>query len=153
MFVRPTVPQMRVSTILLCSQVYNSKNRLQDLNLSQSQDWDNNLTKDLRSNCRLNQLKKADLLLSTYRLTFSKTDTNVALESDVVAAGELEGIESSQQRLRFSIVVPLAEYWGVGRTAILIGHNVFVLHTVLHGLRDTTSCKTTVYTCKWSSCL
>lgn len=100
MFVKPTVPQMRVSTILLCFQVYNSKNRLQDLNL----------TKDLRSNCRLNQLKKADLLLSTYRLTFSKTDTNVALESDVVAAGELEGIESSQQRLRFSVVVPLAEY-------------------------------------------
>ena len=82
---------------------------------------------------------------STYRLAASEAHPNVALEPDVVAAGELERVEASQEALGVGVVFPLSEDRGVGGAAVLISHEVLVLHVVFHRFGHTTPGEATVY--------
>jgi len=68
------------------------------------------------------------------RLAASKADAYVALESNVIARWELEGIETGQQAVGVRIVFPVSEDAGIRGTAVLIRDQIFVLYIVLHGL-------------------
>lgn len=71
-------------------------------------------------------------------MAFSKAHPDIALEPDVIATGELEGVETGQQALRVRIVIPFSEDRGICSASILISHDVLVLHHILHGLGHAT---------------
>lgn len=66
----------------------------------------------------------------------AETDANVALETDVVAGRELEGVETGHQDLSLRVQGPFAKDARVGGTAVLIRHQVGVV-TVRHGVAAT----------------
>lgn len=80
----------------------------------------------------------------TYRLTFSKAHSDVALESNIVAAGELEGVESGQQTLSVGIVLPLAKDGRIRGTAVLIGDQILILDGIFHCFGHTASGKASI---------
>ena len=67
-------------------------------------------------------------------LALAEADSDVALESDVVTAGELEGVEDRREDSSLSLVLPLPEDRGVCSTAVLIGDQILVLAVVVHGV-------------------
>lgn len=79
-----------------------------------------------------------------YRLTASKAYAYVTLESDVVAAGELERVETSHQRLGLGVLFPLPEYRWIRRAAVLVCYHILVLQVVLHGLGDAVARESTI---------
>jgi len=74
---------------------------------------------------------------STYRLAFAEAHAYVTLESYVVGTREFKRVETGQQRLGVSVVIPLAEYRRVGRAPILVGYNVLILDIVFNRFRHT----------------
>lgn len=75
----------------------------------------------------------------TYRLAFAEAHAYIALEAYIIGAWELERIETSQQRLGVTIVIPFAEYRRVSRTSVLVRHDVFVFNIIFDRFRYTTS--------------
>ena len=68
----------------------------------------------------------------TGQLTLAEADADVALEADVVAGRELEGVKVGGEDAAGPVVVPLAEYLGVRGTAVVVRHEVLVLTVVVH---------------------
>lgn len=82
--------------------------------------------------------------LDNYRLTFSKADADVALESNIVAARELESVETGPQRLAISVMCPFAEYRWVSCAAVFVGYYIFVFHIIFHRFSHTIASESTV---------
>lgn len=78
------------------------------------------------------------------RLTLAKADSYVALEAYVVAGGEFEGIEAGQQTVGIWIVFPVAEDTCVCGAAILVCHQILILHIILHGLGNAGTCEAAI---------
>ena len=72
------------------------------------------------------------------RLALAEADADVALEPDVVAARELEGVEHGGEHAALPLVLPLPEDAGVRGAAVFIGDQVLVLSVVVHGVRHAT---------------
>lgn len=89
--------------------------------------------------------------VAVYRWTRSEADSNVALESQVVAAGKLEGIEACHQHLVLRIVLPVVKYRPVGGTAVGVGHLVLRLFLIVHSLGNAATCKATI-DLMWLNC-
>lgn len=64
----------------------------------------------------------------------SEADADVALEAQVVAAGELEGVEAGHEHLVLGIVLPVVKDGAVRGAAIGVCHLVLRLLLVVHGL-------------------
>lgn len=74
----------------------------------------------------------------------SEADADVALEAQVVAAGELEGVEACHEHLVLRIVLPVVKDGAVRGTAVGIRHLVLRLFLVVHGLGDAATGEPTV---------
>lgn len=74
----------------------------------------------------------------------SKADSNVALEPEVVATRELEGIEACHQHLVLRIILPVVKNGPVRGTAIGICHLILRLFFIVHGLGNAATCKATI---------
>ena len=79
-------------------------------------------------------------IANTNRLTFAKTNANVALESYVVTGREFEGIERRDKHL-ILVLIPLAEDGWIGSATIFVRHWVGVV-VISHCV--TATCKSTV---------
>ena len=55
-------------------------------------------------------------------LALAKADSDVALEPDVVAGRELEGIEGGSEDTKIALIGPLPEDGGVSGTTIVVGY-------------------------------
>lgn len=84
----------------------------------------------------------------TDRWTSAETDADVALESDVVAAGELEGVEVRNEDLLDTVVPPVAEDVRIGGAAVFVRHQVVDLLAVLDGLGVAVPRESAVDICK-----
>lgn len=71
--------------------------------------------------------------------TRAEANSNIALEPQVVAAGELEGVEPGQQDLLSRVIVPVAEDGRVRGATVRVRHFVLDLLVVLHGFGRTAS--------------
>ena len=78
------------------------------------------------------------------RRTGAKADANVALEAQIVARGELEGVEARHQRLLMRVVLPVAEDARVSGAAVLVCHLVAELTLLFHCFGDATASKAAV---------
>lgn len=83
------------------------------------------------------------------RLAFAEAHANVALEANVIAGRELEGVEGGEQTVGLAAVLPLAEDARIGSAAVLIGDQILVLHAVLHRFGDAAARKAAVDGCRW----
>lgn len=83
-----------------------------------------------------------------YRLAFAEAHAYIALEAYIVGTRELKRVETGQQRLGVTIVVPFAEYRRVGRTSVLVCHDVLVFNVVFDRFRNTAPGKPSVDTCR-----
>lgn len=64
----------------------------------------------------------------TYGLAFSKANTYVALESNVIAAGKFECVERGPERATVLAALPLAKDCGVGGAPVRVCYAVLVFN-------------------------
>ena len=94
---------------------------------------------DLRFRLGLSLLPPVGVVPGTVLwLTLTEADSDVAVELDVVAAGELEGVEDGGEDPLLSLVLPLSEDGGICGTAVLVRHQILVVSVIIHGLGHTT---------------
>ena len=94
---------------------------------------------DLGFRLRLSLLPPVGIVPGTVlRLALAEADSDVAVELDVVAAGELEGVEDGGEDPLLSLVLPLSEDGGICGTAVLVRHQILVVSVIIHGLGHTT---------------
>lgn len=82
--------------------------------------------------------------VAVHRWAGAETDADVALEAQVVAAGELEGVEARHQHLVLRVVLPVVEDGAIRRAAVGIRHLVLRLFLVVHRLGDAAAGETAV---------
>lgn len=82
--------------------------------------------------------------ITVHRRTGSKADTNVALEAQVVAARELEGIETSHEHFVLRVVFPIVKNGSICGTAVGICHFVLRFFLVVHSLGNTAASEPTI---------
>lgn len=83
----------------------------------------------------------------TYGLTASKANSNIALESYIVWAGEFESIKFCSEWLRFRIMLPFAKYRWIRSAAILVSHYVLIFDIVVQRFGNTAPGKAAINTC------
>ena len=93
---------------------------------------------DLRFRLGLSLLPPVGVVPGTVLgLTLAEADSDVAVELDVVAAGELEGVEDGGENSLLSLVLPLSEDGRIRSTAVLVRHQILVVSVIIHGLGHT----------------
>ena len=100
---------------------------------------------DLGFRFRLSLLPPVDIVPGTVlRLALAEADCDVAVELDVVAAGELEGVEDGGEDSLLSLVLPLSEDGRILGASVLVSHQILVVSVIIHALGNTTSGVTSV---------
>lgn len=80
-------------------------------------------------------------------MAFAEAHAYVTLESYVVGTREFERVETGQQRLGISVVIPLAEDRRIGCTSVFVRYYVLVLDVVFDRFRNAAPGISTVDTC------
>lgn len=77
-------------------------------------------------------------------LAFTEANTNVTLESNVIARREFKSVERCQQAIGLGAVLPFTKDARICGASILVRHYVLVLHTVFHRFCDAGSCESSI---------